>query len=574
MGRVFHHLLILLAVAGFAISAGATRAAEGAGKCILPSDKVLTAEEAASAPDWRCNTVKADARGKHSWVRIPAEAVSADDPVLIGDAMASDGLLLARTLADDSMMTRVIDPATLAQNWTTGTRFALPLSEFDGKGPLYVRVDRPLGPDVADSLRVVPAKAAALDRTGSLVLLGIVIGMLLLTAVVSGFMTLALRRRFAALHFAFSLLLAVYVATSGSLVFLVAPDLSLWARSVVSYAAVAWAIALLAPFALAFFEPEMLGPRMRRLTIACGLLAFAAGFFLPLGALFDVSLRTAYNLSFIPGAVVTLVATGLAWHRGSEAARVFALAWSVPFLFAIERLARNLGLYSLPPIADFGFYLALAFEAAALMAAVGWRVNMLRRERDAALAASTDLAREARYDALTELGNRRDYDAREWQDGEMLGLIDIDRFKSVNDTYGHATGDCVLEAIGDLLRREMADGTFVGAWRLGGEEFAVVLQTDHVERAALDLDRVRREIPYVIDAQVPGLDDPVTASVGLAQVDPADPATSYREADLLLYSAKRGGRDRLCFDRRTPAPEHPDAAPLLPLQLNRSRKVS
>jgi len=574
MGRILHHLLILFAAAGLSASAVEAHAASGAEKCILASDSLMDAAQAAAAPDWRCNAEKIDARGRHSWVRIPAAAIPDDDPILIGDAMASDGLVLARTRPDGSMTTRVVDSATLARNWTTGTRFALPLSGMEGNGPLFVRVDRPLGPDVAHDLRVDTAEAFAHDQTGSLVLLGLVLGMLLLTAVVSGFMALALRRWFAGIHFAFSLLLVAYVATSGSLIFLIAPGLSLWARSVTAYAAIAWAIALLAPFALTFFERDMVGPVMRRLAIATGLLAFAAGFFLPLGALFDVSLRTAYNLCFIPGSIVTVVITTLAWRKGSRAARVFALAWSVPFVFSIERLVRNLGLYSLPPIADFGFYIALAVEAAALMAAVGWRVNALRRERDAALAASSDLAREARHDPLTDLGNRRDYDAREWQEGEMLGLIDIDRFKSVNDTYGHATGDCVLEALGSLLRREVANGTFSGAWRLGGEEFAVVLKADCVERAALELDRVRREVPYIVDLQVPGLDLPVTVSAGLSQVDPSNPDASYREADLLLYSAKRAGRDRLCFDRRDSARKTPEAAPLLPLQLNRSRKVS
>ena len=95
-----------------------------------------------------------------------------------------------------------------------------------------------------------------------------------------------------------------------------------------------------------------------------------------------------------------------------------------------------------------------------------------------------------------------------------------------------------------------------------------------VELAALELDRVRRGIPLAIDNEVPGLDHPITASAGLAKVDPADPKASYREADLLLYNAKRSGRDQLCFDRRDPLRETREAAPLLGPQLNLSRKVS
>ena len=574
MRRAVHYLLMMLAatfLSGMAVDA---RAASSAANCILATDDLLDSAEAAASSNWVCDAAKLDAVGDHSWVRIPAEALHVEEPVLIGDAMASSGLIIGRAKSDGRMASRAMSSAALAKNWTTGTRFALPLHSLGGEGPLFVRVDRPLGPDLAHGLKVVSTEAAERDRTGSLVLLGVVLGMLILTAIVSGFMAIALRRWFAAVHFAFSVLLVIYVTTAGSLIFLIAPGISLWTRSVISYATLAWAIALLAPFALTFFERDAITPAMRRVAIACGLLVFAGGFLLPLGALLGVSMRAAYNLCFIPGSIATLVITTSAWRKGSEAARVFVMAWSVPFVFSIERLVRNLGLYSLPPIADFGFYLSLAFEAAALMAAVGWRVKALREERDAALAVSDDLAREARHDALTGLGNRRDYDARVWQAGDMLGLIDIDRFKSVNDTYGHATGDRVLEWLGDMLRREVATGSFVGAWRLGGEEFAVVVRAASVELAALELDRVRRGIPLAIDNEVPGLDHPITASAGLAKVDPADPKASYREADLLLYNAKRSGRDQLCFDRRDPLRETRDAAPLLGPQLNLSRKVS
>ena len=286
---------------------------------------------------------------------------------------------------------------------------------------------------------------------------------------------------------------------------------------------------------------------MRRVAIACGLLVFAGGFLLPLGALLGVSMRTAYNLCFIPGSIATLVITTSAWRKGSEAARVFVMAWSVPFVFSIERLVRNLGLYSLPPIADFGFYLSLAFEAAALMAAVGWRVKALREERDAALAVSDDLAREARHDALTGLGNRRDYDARVWQAGDMLGLIDIDRFKSVNDTYGHATGDRVLEWLGDMLRREVAIGSFVGAWRLGGEEFAIIVKRPLAEAAADICERLRLAIEKHPMADSDGKAFTVTASLGFAMISESCSASmALQAADAPLYLAKASGRNRTC----------------------------
>lgn len=536
--------------------------------CILSSQDALSASVAIAATDWNCQPRKDDARTEHVWVRISPASVPHDEPVLVGDAMAMDGLLLARRGANGDIRTQEVDAREIAKNWTSGTRFALPVSQLGEDGPLYVRVDGALGPEIALTLKSVPASFESQSSRGSLVLLGLVLGILLLTSVISGFMAVALKQRFAALHFAFSLLLCVYVATSGSLVFLVLPEMSLWTRSVVAYAAIAWSIALLAPFVLSFFEEDTISPLMRRLAIATALLALAAGFYLPLGELLGINLRTAYNLSFLPGAVVTVAIAVSALLKGSQAARLFLMAWSIPFLFATERLLRNIGLYSLPPIADFGFYLALAVQGTVLTLAVGWRINTLRLERDAALALRHSLEREARFDALTGLHNRRDYDAREWAEGDMLALIDIDRFKTINDTYGHETGDTVLITLGRYFADEVRDGRLQGAWRLGGEEFAIVVRERNVGTAAITLDRMRRRIPYFIDNEVAGLDHPVTASVGLAPLGKGGAAECYRNADRLLYDAKRSGRDRLCFaDDAGTVQESNDN------QLNLSRKV-
>ncbi len=484
--------------------------------------------------------------------------------------MAMDGLLLARRTATGDVRTRAVDAREVAQHWTSGTRFALPVADMTGEGPLYVRVDGALGPEVALGLKPVPAAQETKTGRASLVLLGIVIGILILTSLISGFMAVALRQRFAALHFAFSLLLCVYVATSGSLVFLILPEMTLWTRSVIAYASIAWAVALLAPFVISFFEPDTITPLMRRLAIGTAVLAIAAGFYLPLGEVFGINLRPAYNLSFLPGAVATVVIVGAALRRGSRAARLFLMAWSIPFLFAIERLLRNLGLYSLPPIADFGLYLALAVQGTALTFAVGWRINALRSERDEALALRHSLEREARFDALTGLPNRRDYSARVWAEGDLLALIDIDRFKAINDTYGHETGDRVLVALGRYLAEEVRDGPLEGAWRLGGEEFAVILRDRNVASAAITLDRMRRRIPYFIDSEIPGLDHSVTASAGLAPLQEGSAAQCFRAADRLLYEAKRSGRDRVCFGEDA---EADSVRPEGEAQLSRSRKV-
>ena len=561
MDRGHFRWALTLVAALFCACAGVPAAAQDlyAESCVLPANEIRTLDEAQAATGWICTPSKRHAAARHSWVRIPVEAAERQPTRLVGDAMATDGMLIARVSADGTRHSEYFDSQRIAHNWTTGTRFALPL-DLAGVETVFIRFDHPLGPDAASSIAWKAPEAVEWERWTSLAFLGIIIGMLSLNVVISAFIAFAIRRRFAWYHCAFSTLLIVYVATSGSLVFLVFPDMTLWTRSVISYCAAAWAIALLGPFILDFFEEDMVSQRMRRIGTAAAWLVFSAGLMLPLGALFDVSLRPLYNLAFLPGAALTLIATYRALRRGSSAARAFAVAWAAPLVFALERVVRNLGAYRLPPLADFAFYGALAVEAGILTLAIGWLVSRMRHERDLAIAERSLMEREARHDALTGLPNRRDYDHREWRDGETLALLDLDHFKTVNDHYGHATGDAVLKIVGAVLAQAVADGTIDRAWRMGGEEFAVAIRAGGVQHGAVAINTVRARIPYAVHSELVGLDVSVTASAGLADIDVEDVSASYRAADRMLYSAKMAGRDRLCYDDQGPTDENGDGA--------------
>jgi diguanylate cyclase (GGDEF)-like protein len=123
-----------------------------------------------------------------------------------------------------------------------------------------------------------------------------------------------------------------------------------------------------------------------------------------------------------------------------------------------------------------------------------------------------------------------------------MAVIDLDKFKLVNDTFGHLTGDTVLRVAAEALEPD-ADTLAV---RMGGEEFMLLLRgRDTVLRA----ERRRQAISTRIAAKVPGLDRVITASMGLVEL-PADGrigqdfATLYGHCDRLLYDAKDAGRNR------------------------------
>ncbi len=155
----------------------------------------------------------------------------------------------------------------------------------------------------------------------------------------------------------------------------------------------------------------------------------------------------------------------------------------------------------------------------------------------------------AEHDPLTGLRNRRSitrYLDDLFDDGRTPGgallLIDIDNFKDINDLRGHAVGDQVMRALGNLLRERAAPGSILG--RLGGDEFAVVVPyhaTDDAVAAAEDLRSSIARLPIV------GGGSPlsVTASIGIAVAGQAHHRDELlANADLALYAAKRAGRNR------------------------------
>jgi two-component system, cell cycle response regulator len=160
-------------------------------------------------------------------------------------------------------------------------------------------------------------------------------------------------------------------------------------------------------------------------------------------------------------------------------------------------------------------------------------------------------------DELTGLYNRRYFDrhlalmlgkAQEQQRDMALMLIDMDYFKSVNDTHGHAVGDAVLREFSDRLRRNIRGVDL--ACRFGGEEFVVLMPDTDYGQAQLVAERVRSAVAERGFDTAAGRALTVTVSVGVALNDGAGdtPDDLLKRTDIALYRAKREGRNRVVFD--------------------------
>ena len=190
----------------------------------------------------------------------------------------------------------------------------------------------------------------------------------------------------------------------------------------------------------------------------------------------------------------------------------------------------------------------------------GWPASAERILAGAAIEASAALARayshrqaeeRASTDALTGLPNRRYFDefcallARRRRSEDAVGIlmVDIDRFKALNDTYGHGIGDEVLRAVAGAVAAAVREDDVPA--RYGGEEFAVLLRNPSLD-VAIEVGERVREAVAALDLSAHGVSG-ASVSVGVAVADfPDEPISDIiANADRALYEAKRRGRDRV-----------------------------
>lgn len=162
----------------------------------------------------------------------------------------------------------------------------------------------------------------------------------------------------------------------------------------------------------------------------------------------------------------------------------------------------------------------------------------------------------ATLDALTGLNNRRQFEVRlnqeiataKRQKNPLCAMmIDIDFFKKVNDTYGHASGDSVLSSVASIIKEHLRESDIPS--RYGGEEFAVLLPYTHIEEAQIVGERLRKAVetaPIPIDRG----NINVTISMGLAEFSSDESGEElFKRADKALYEAKESGRNRVCINK-------------------------
>lgn len=211
------------------------------------------------------------------------------------------------------------------------------------------------------------------------------------------------------------------------------------------------------------------------------------------------------------------------------------------FLFETERL--QFGTFTIDLFWTMNLLMTLII---AVVLAIGYIVALSHDLYD-------QIRKEAHTDQLSGILNRRGFEsaALSWleentQVPATLAIADIDHFKKINDTYGHAAGDQAISRFAQLLAQHAGEGYVVG--RIGGEEFAVLIPRGSAQEARVYVDTIRQRLA---EHPIPGMpkDFRFTASFGLRSRSSMETLSDMlRGADRALYSAKADGRDTVSFE--------------------------
>ncbi|MBT1443785.1 GGDEF domain-containing protein [Shewanella sp. JM162201] len=298
-------------------------------------------------------------------------------------------------------------------------------------------------------------------------------------------------------------------------------------------------------FALRFLGIDKLRPRLSQIVLGLAMLMMlvqAVAFYIDDRAL---ALIVAFDLVYIFSLLMPLLGI-MAWHFGMPIAKLFLLA-SVSTMIGMSTTALTVD--GVLPFNQWTYRAAeIGMFIDAMLLALALAAKFRQSEQERTLA-----KRLAATDPLTGVDNRRAFGEhllQSWNQSRDLRcraliMIDIDKFKSINDSYGHDVGDKVLTDIARSIRYSIRNRDHCGRW--GGEEFVVLLPNATEQEIAAIAERIRQNIELLRFPR-PADSLKVTASVGVC----VDEGLSHyedilRRADEAMYSAKAAGGNRIVF---------------------------
>ena len=539
-------LTLLTVVAPMAISPGAIAQSIGAvTECHAGAAITETyAQAARDSARWSCGATNWSLLSARTFLRF--DHVDPGATTFITRLTRFSGMRLTAIGADGRSVDRDItgpDMVPGTADWIMST--PLPKA-VDPIRTVIVQIDNPRHLGMLSDAHIGPASAAQGGTLQYELILAGLCGMLCMPLLFNFIFYRVLRQRFLLWHAVTVLfMLTTTLTTSGVINRFF--DLSLNTLCALSVYSWGFGIVSAAYFSAGLIEDGKLDPRHRNLLRFSGVwIPLWSIFYLYAGGPLRGWVPPLYFLSFVPVLIVFAWIMTVARMRGSRAVNFQIAAWLPMLITGLVRIVSALGVTAAPLELQLQQHLSIALEVIITSLGVADRFLVLKRERDAAQAAASRHEIAAGHDPLTGLLNRRGLEKRFAMllasGFSAMAIIDLDLFKHVNDTHGHATGDDVLRAVAQVLAAD--EQTLAVRW--GGEEFLLLLAGNDIAARA---ERRRLAIPVRVATAVPSLNQLITASMGLVERIPRDGSDVsfndlYDQCDRLLYEAKLRGRNR------------------------------
>jgi len=296
-------------------------------------------------------------------------------------------------------------------------------------------------------------------------------------------------------------------------------------------------------FLIHYLDLRARQPRLTRVLVGCGAVLMLLALATLVGAANWIAVVANATLLVATGAVLWAAAMGSLQRQRS--AYFVLLSWLPMLALLFVRIGELYGLWLAPAWVGHAFPASFVLSGLVIMIGLSDSLLQLRRDRDR-------VSRLARFDALTGAMSRPALEARleacvaeAHERGVALSLVffDVDRFKRINDDYGHQVGDSCLKIVVMRTRNRLRTYDMIGRW--GGDEMVVVLPDTRLGEALGVAENLRSAIncrPLSIDGNL----FEASISLGVAELAAGETAQHLLErADAALYSSKSAGRDRV-----------------------------
>ena len=529
--------------------------------CSLANDGSVTAQQAATrATDFNCKKSQFNTPARHYWVRAEIADITANiaSPVLRIRVARQNTISAILEYQDGKTETLIYGSDEVKANWRSPTYASFPLADSNGETAtsILIGVERPWDPWNLADLNIMSAEADLAEHHRSYLANAVFCALLAAPLLLHLCLFFVLRIRFILIHVIALAATIVMQILWGGVIFDIFPFVSVNARSILAHLCIALIMAAICLLIRDICEPGTLGPRLSRMLLYSSVFSVTATtVIIAISPRLPVIGSLLFHMVVLLCILAVVISLVSAAFKGSWTARGLCLGTVGFVVIALARILNSTGLFNNVPTFDHGLYAAAFVDAVVMSAIVVHRAFKLRREHELAVIENTLLFKAARIDPLTELLNRRaleeDFETllgqkeRRRQVHTML-IVDIDHFKTVNDTFGHDGGDLCLKQVGELFRAACRPNDICA--RIGGEEFVFILTTQSLDDALSFAERLRESVSQFEFGQPSDPIGHLTISVGIARI-PNSAITCfedvYQTADRALYTAKTTGRNRV-----------------------------